>query len=264
MKNKHLCVIFALIAILFVASCQKKESITTNNSFIEKADTFIYNGDTVIVDSVTITYVYFLDGSQVSSGTFSLDDPDYIFAGEGVDDKDNNPATAKMKVHAFTTEQEYFDYGASKGVDLELYATIANHLREYANDNGYVEEYEETGEVSQDYLDYQSNYIDSMLAKSAKNAPSTKSLISMLHKNWVGGSSWPILIGAHPTMPLTYNNNVSAFTPLFIGGVTVIYDNWFFYNHLWTYFGWSFTKITFSGPLDALDNRASSWIQFGI
>ncbi len=200
----------------------------------------------------------------MSQGTFSLDNPNYIFLGEGVDDKDNNPATAKMKIHAFTTEQEYFDYGASKGVDLELNTVITNHLSEYANDNGYIEEYEQTGEVSQDYLDYQSNYIDSILTKSAKNGPSTKSLITMLHKDWVGGSSWPILIGAHAFMPLTYNNNVSAFTPLLIGGVTSIYDRTFLRDRLWTYFGWSFTRITFSGPLAPLDNRASSWAQFGL
>lgn len=248
--------------LLAFSACKKNEETPVLTKPLEE-NSSIKNGATD--DPVNFVYEYYLDGSEVDEGTFALDDPNLQYGGEGVDDGDGDATTGILRIHAFTSTATYYDYGDQIGINFRLYAEIADHLYQYADENGYIAEYNETGDVSQAYWDYQTDYIDQALnGKSGSYNPNAKALVTIVHKNWSGGSSWPLLPPIRPFMPLTYKNKVSAFSPLLIGGVDIIYDKNWFKDRMWTYWGWAYTRIHFAWPLHNLDNKAQSWMNFGI
>jgi len=66
---------------------------------------------------------------------------------------------------------------------------------------------------------------------------------------------------------LGWNNKVSSFLPLFIGGVDMGFDKAFFSKKLFTHWGWGTVPnsgIDFCGPLASLNDKASSWWNAGI
>lgn len=258
--------IFVLFAFSLALAACKKEVVSTiphqfhgylktdttiinGDTLISNGDTLMIGNDTTILDSVVYEYKYYVDGTEVTSSEFPAENfTTYRFFSHPSKTILGNPTYITAKALAFSDEQDYYSYGANLGHDLELLDQITAHLHDYAETSGYISEYEETGEVSQEYFDYQANFIDSVLNKSNKNNAVPKGLLTFVHKGCNTGSNWYISAGFHPIMPLTYSNNVSSFSPLFIGGINSVFDKVFFYGRpLHTFAGFHGNRIEFCG-----------------
>ncbi len=202
---------------------------------------------------------YFFNNHSVSEGTFSLEDSTLYLVFEGV--QANQAGDVRWKIHAFTTKSGYTQFGDSKGWYFSTFLQIEEHLSVYAERTGAIARYEATGEVPQPYIDYEEAYV-----ANALNSIKPRSAIAILHKEFSQGPSASTFPGIGlPVMWPGWNNQTSAFTPLFLGGVHNIYDRSFYRKRIGTIVGFTgLTRIRFNGPLSSLNNKASSWWGFGL
>lgn len=250
-----------VILLLAVSSCERIEPIPP-----EATQESITNPKTTPDGLIVYTYQYYLDGQLVPEGTYTMGDTTLIFGGETIDDGDGDPTTGLMHLHAFTSRTIFHNYGDQIKVDFRLYDQMAEHLRQYAQDNGYITQYEQTGTVDQTYLDYQNQYVHQMLGSKQKAIEGRpKSHVTMIHDKpqarW-NVANWFLAFGMNPWMPLGWNNRVRAFTPMPWAGVNALYDRPFFEKLLWYHWGWPFLRVRLDWPFSHVDKKASSWTHF--
>lgn len=213
-------------------------------------------------EDTTLVFQYFLDGRMVREGSFSIEDSTLRIVVHGESFERNE---LRVSINAFTQNELYYNFGDTKGLNFRLHDEIENHLAQYAEESGAIAYAERTGEVPQAYTDYERAYIERMLGSGGGESRSTA--IAILHKNCpgIGGDMVTFPGIGLPFMPPSWNNAVSGFTPLFLLGLHKVYDKSFYRKKIATFSGFiGFTKICFTGPLSPIDNKASSWLSFGL
>lgn len=232
-----------LMGVLSVFSCQKEDVISGQR-----------NTDINTESNVVSKTVYLKDGVEMPNYLFSPEQEEingsYI-AISGIED--GSKKKVKVIVNIFTTREKYINWGYINKRPVELYLEIEEHLASYAKDNGYIAEYELTGVVSQDYLDYESEYFNKMT-----NGVNSRA-VTMLHKDFWGGSSAPMPLTL-PVMWPGWNNKVSRYYPLNIWGGMAIYNKAFYRRRMATLWNWGWQSIRFEGPLSYLNDKMSSGI----
>ncbi len=230
-----------------MASCAKKgDSLLDTNQaeFMAKTDTPNTGGNTIQ------NYLFAMDGVIVHEDEFSVSELGYNVV------TIDSLGTATW--WSFSSKSDFFDFGDDHEIPLRKIFQASAHLAQYAEDNGYIAEYDSTGSVSQSFMDYQESYIATnfpeLLAKQIWPMP------TMLHKDCVGGSSWPSLAGFTPFMAPGWNNKVSRLFLFNIYGFNAIYDRVFYDKHIVTVRGWGWQNICLTGhPLwDPADDKMSS------
>jgi hypothetical protein len=183
--------------------------------------------------------------------------------------------------NAFTSDQEYINYGQDSGYPEVAEAVEAyNHLRDYAVSSGTIAQVEATGVLPNEYMQYMDNYLashglpTSEIKNSSGNQLQTRSLTNMVYRGcFLDEGGLPVKI--HPWLSMFgLNNNISSFEPIgFLGGRTDIYDRWFFSRHILGVWSWAQQKWTLCGgqylPINPFstnftfaNDRATSWSAF--
>jgi hypothetical protein len=180
---------------------------------------------------------------------------------------------------AFTSDQEYIEYAVNSGYSNAAQEIAAyNHLSEYAESSGALDELNNTGNVPSNYIQYMDSYLSSQglptseLQNKSGNQLHTRSLTNFVSKGCVGdGDSWPIRTNPWLGM-FGFNNNISSFEPIgFLGGRTDIYDRSFWRSHLLGVWSWAQVKWSlcnagnfnqFSVNFSFANDKATSWSSF--
>ncbi len=251
MKN-----LLLFLSVLFIVSCSKQDAILPNVDISEETD--VLEGVQEITKT-NIDYHYFFNDNEVEEGTFSLKNEALIISICVMSETEH-------QIHAFTTKQAYFDWGKKMNLPTELEIEVTEHLRDYAQNNGYAKHYEETGEVHEDYLAYQTRYYNEKVGLKPQ-----RGTWMVLRKDFtinqttgqvsLSGGSMPYTIPM-PTMPITWNNRTSGLYQLNLYGGASIFDRAFFLRRLGTVWLWGWQDFAFAGPYAFYNNRASSLLGF--
>lgn len=204
------------------------------------------------------TYAYRLDGEYVKEGAFNPEDERLHIALTGEPSKDGSEIL--ITVDAFTSADRYIDWGNQYGYNVEGMLEFESVMSAYAEESGTIKEYEATGEVSQAYYDYENEQYERIFGKREEAGGKMNSL-AMLHKDYFGGSSWPMATTAPFMMP-GWNNTVSRYFQFNIYGVFIMYDRSFYRNRMFTLWGWGWQNVRLWGPLGWANDRMSSGFSF--
>ncbi len=256
MKKISFC-LFLMAGIII--SCQKDNSIDNKNTNTTEVASQRASED---------RFKYYHNGIEITDTEFTAvrENTHNIINIEGVVE---NPEIRIFNVHAFDTKEQYITFGNTLGLRLDKGIEAAEHLHQYALDNGVIAHYEATGEILPSYITYEQVYMRNLLAGLGNKSSSRA--VSLLYKS-CSSSGLPIPFGvgnaAMPFMPWGWNNEVSLITSLnLIGGYMNLYDRTFFRTHLTTL---ASGNPLFSNPtvclttlppaLQYLDNALSSGI----
>lgn len=236
----YFILLVALASIYFIG-CSK--DIETNVAPPEKSELKIVEAN------------YFLDGVSVSAESIDVEDNSFHtgITGDYIDDSKNE---GFVTFHYFTTKEKYIEWGIEQDLPVALSFEMEEHLAQYADENGYIEEYEKTGEVSQDFIDYQNEYASRILNQD--NMASLRAP-TILHKDLNGGGAMWIQEFT-PFLFLGWNNQTTRYMPFNPFTGFHIYDRSFYRRRLATLWRVGWQQVRFEGPLQWLDDRLSSCI----
>ncbi|GAB4405594.1 MAG: hypothetical protein OHK0039_06730 [Bacteroidia bacterium] len=99
-----------------------------------------------------------------------------------------SPEARVMRVFGFSSMASLYAFTDSKGIPLREADEVTTHLSQHADSTGAIAAYEATGEVPEDYLDYQASYIEEhygtdIFRRSAIQEP------GFIHRECLGGGS---------------------------------------------------------------------------
>lgn len=203
-------------------------------------------------------FEYYLDNESILQEHVDFEDTTNLVLVEvGTEDD-----LSIIRYNIFTTASMYFDYGRILGIDLTVYQTIEDILSTEAINSGVIDYVESHEYIPQWWSDFEQNIIDSLLGTNKNN----KSISGFLHSECIGGDNLLLIpnIGQPWLKGLGWHKKVSAFTPLLTGGVHFMYDKAFYNKRVRTFYVWGFNRVTFCPPLQHLNNRAASWLNFGL
>ncbi|MFA0961197.1 hypothetical protein AB9P05_05295 [Roseivirga sp. BDSF3-8] len=236
-------------AILFVAfGCQ---SDTEN----PQPATGVPADQTTNTEEATKISEYRLDGEVVPEGAYQMEDPELQFA---ITLQPNEEGTAQsLVVDAFTNDDAYIQWGDKNGYDVASTLEYERNVAKFAEESGAIRQYEETGEVSQEFLEFQDAEYERIFQ--------TKALVyersmgsGYLSKNCSGGS-YRRMSSVRAWMWWGWNNAVSNYYQS--GGLryTAIYNRTFFRSRIATIYGWGSYSINFCGYSWLNDRMSSYW-----
>lgn len=214
------------------------------------------------VTELDYEYHFFYDGETVDESAIDLEDTTKVILIEtGLPDGSND---FLVRVHVFSSLSNYYDYGLTLNEDLELLDDIQNHLAISAEQMGVFEYIDANGQIPSWWQDFEASVIDSMYGNQQRSL--RKSLTGNLRSECSGGRSLILypLVGRPWLWSSGWDNRVSSFTPLFIGGVHFVYNRSFYRSRRGTIWTWGMAPVAFCGPLSSFNNRASSWLNFGL
>lgn len=230
MNTKMYPILFATVVAL--SSCQKQDGLV---STLDNAET----------SSQTITYIYHNEETPLEEITEA---PEQVMFME-----------SEQLIYVFDTHEEFAEWGQTSPfsdaiIALENKRTLALN---YANENGVIEEYNKTGVIRQDFLDYYAG-LDNASYSLKSEAVTMLYSGSLTYKNgsYVGtGDAYPIL----NTIPYpeigSMNNRASSYTGLY--NLYIV-----FYDGTW----FSGSSVVCSGAITAynmpssMNNKTSSVI----
>lgn len=239
MNKYYVLCLFSLVIMLM--SCSKESEINTES--IEPSNFQIIETN------------YYLDGKLVPEESLNLEDESLHIAITG-SEKDETPGKGIITVNTFSSKENYIEWGILNGLPVAQSFEIEEHLSAYAETNGYIEEYEKTGVVSQSFLDYQKQYFDGV---TQQNDQASLRAPTMLHKDFTGGAS-TIASELQPFMFPGWNNRTSRYYSFHVYTGFHIFDRSFYRRRMATLWNFGWQNILFQGPLGFLNDRLSSCI----
>lgn len=248
-KTRTFILAILTIAIFGLGSCEKETRLNNekNQNISElngdKGNTpYIYNG---------VEYYYFLDSEELTIENFEPNDTtDSFICISGDSDGDSN--LVKIYIHEFTTEQKYVAFGGDNELKLKESLLFEDEMRDYIEENNIEEIFNSTGEIPQDYLDYEEERYNYYFGTNEKVIPGTT-----LHKNYWGGSPAYHMFKTMPVM-FGWNNEVSATFPTYFFGFHILYNRNWYRARMITIWGFGWDYYRFVGPLGFLSDKMSS------
>lgn len=171
--------------------------------------------------SETIVNIYYLDGEAIAEEVV-LDNYDNT---HNVIEVKKAPITNQTiaTYNSFSTVEKYIDWGERHGYDFKLRMETANHLQKYAEDHNVISQYEETQHLSQDYIDYEINYLKSKGLWKDSN----ERTFGQLYDFCVPSPVFPFATTV-AVMPAGWNNRVSRISTIAVVSIMNIYDRSFY------------------------------------
>ncbi|MFA0961196.1 hypothetical protein AB9P05_05290 [Roseivirga sp. BDSF3-8] len=211
-------------------------------------------------DAPTEIYEYKLDNRIVKEGAYNLEDPGLHIAVTGKPSDDGNEIY--VTIDAFSSDQLYIQWGDQHGHNVAGMLEFEKVMSQYAEASGTIKEYEATGNVNQEYLDFEAQEYERIFGKKPEAGQTGRvNSLAMLHKDYVGGSSW-LMGSTSPFMMPGWNNRVSRYHPFYIYGVFIMYDRSFYRNRFFTLWSWGWQNIRMWGPFSYANDRMSSGFCF--
>lgn len=221
-----------------------------------KKDTFEQTDsvETLIESETTNRNMYFLDGAPVSEGVFNLQDDNLFYAYT----RDVNDHTQIINILAFTSRDSYIQWGESTNNPVEKKFQLEDYVKAYSLENNLYEIYDNTGRVPQRHIDHLNNYYAELFPEA-----NSSRLLTTIRKNCTSGNTW-VISGVTLFMPPGFNNSVTSFEHVAIGGFLNIYDKSLLRKNLGSFWNWGLSPTCFEGPLSYLNDRMSSCISVSI
>jgi hypothetical protein len=232
MKMQNLFIVL-ITASMIIVGCKKK--------------TQDFTGDQT---ESPVSYVFRYDNAEVAEGYFDLLDSELNILITAAPEEDSEAGI--ITIHAFTNERKYIEYGRSENIPVELMLSFDRQMSEYAETSGAIEYYEQTGELPEEYVEFEERAFPNI-----ERVPNPL----VIYKDFWGGSS-RVFATTLPVMPTGWNNKVSRYFDLDVYGGLAIYDKSFYRSRMATLWNWGWQTIRFSGPLAGLNDRMSSCINY--
>lgn len=197
---------------------------------------------------------YYLDNFKVDKHDINLKNNDnYLAITKRIEANDTI-----IVVESFTTEEGFIEFGLTNNLKIQEIIEFENRINNYASENNTITTYETSGKVSKEYKDFENETFNNLIgSKSLEKTTST-----VLHQNYLGGPDF-VMTSTVPFLGGGWDNEVSAFTPIGLYGVTVLYDKSFYRKRMAVLWGWGFTRIQlYWGYLLVLNDNTSSAMSF--
>jgi hypothetical protein len=200
---------------------------------------------------------YYFNNARVAEDTYSLEDTTLNLIIQKVSDE-------KIIFFSYSSLAAYLQKGTELGLNLQKVLEIENDLQSYAQSIGAIDLYDNTGVIDARYTAFEEKYINDIPNyKEGQNKGILagtwfdKSSPNTTPRTLYPGISAFMWFGA-------WQKKVSCFAPMFLYGKDVIYKETLFRKRMVTLIGWGTGTISFTGPLAFIDNKARSWLAYGL
>lgn len=208
--------------------------------------------ESLLPDEFNAEYTYFLDGQQVS------EDPSISDSTLNVIVVLDSPM---VEIQAFSTIEGYWDFGVNNNLALRELDSAAAHLNHYAHQSGAVRITEETGEIPQFYLDYESEYLGFDEARKTNFIGPPIPILFEIEDACIGtNGNDRVVFGTIPWMS-GFNNRTSSFIHRDIAATVILYDRPWYSRRMRTFWWrWGWIQVPLCRVTPGVDNRTSSII----
>lgn len=234
-------IILMSIALLTILqfSCNKETELTPPNNNHQETPTF-----------------YYLDGVAISEAKFLANYQDYRNVSELTTDSGTNQQV--LIQHSFTNLEKYVQWGEDNGHDLASGLKKEQEIRAFAEANGVIEHYEQTGELTLEFQDFLATYEKE---NSSEGAAQERTITHL--SDFCSYQPYIVMATIMPVMPGGWNNRVSRAASTGVFSLLTVYNRSFFRNPITTVvLGLSYHQC-WEGPGTVnmlLNNRMSSAI----
>ena len=213
----------------------------------------------------SIKYQFKKDLVDVKVGSFAVDDTTLTILLEPA-------ANNILIVHGFTSIERYVEYGTKKGLKTKLEVEVLKHLARYADSMDVEAITLATGQVPSWYTDYTTSYVASKFGLSLTSLQTRNSLSTTVYEDYIRGGRSMSFIPFRTTYAWLglygFSQNISSFYPSgLIGGCDVVFAKSFFRKPIFRYWSNSWSQafeVNFDGYFLPYNNKAASWIPFGL